>query len=106
MGNIVPGAVVPLNDFVVRITAPNPGAMTGPGTNSYIVGREELALIEATRRQTARILRGVPESSLQRSGVHSAAGIVTLADLLTSVTNHLTHHLRHIIEKKQALGLK
>ena len=46
MGNIVPGAVVPLNDFVVRITAPNPGAMTGPGTNSYIVGREELALID------------------------------------------------------------
>ena len=46
MGNIVPGAVVRLNDFLVRITAPNPGAMTGPGTNSYIVGREELALID------------------------------------------------------------
>jgi glyoxylase-like metal-dependent hydrolase (beta-lactamase superfamily II) len=31
---------------VVRITAPNPGVMTGPGTNAYIVGRDELAVID------------------------------------------------------------
>lgn len=30
--------VVPLLQNVQRLTAPNPGAMTGPGTNSYIVG--------------------------------------------------------------------
>jgi recombination protein RecT len=29
---------VPLLKNVQRLTAPNPGAMTGPGTNSYIVG--------------------------------------------------------------------
>ena len=29
---------VPLLKNVTRITAPNPGAMTGPGTNSYLVG--------------------------------------------------------------------
>ena len=29
---------VPLLKNVVRITAPNPGVMTGPGTNSYVVG--------------------------------------------------------------------
>ena len=29
---------VPLLKNVMRFTAPNPGAMTGPGTNSYIVG--------------------------------------------------------------------
>jgi glyoxylase-like metal-dependent hydrolase (beta-lactamase superfamily II)/8-oxo-dGTP pyrophosphatase MutT (NUDIX family) len=29
---------VPLLKNVVRLTAPNPSAMTGPGTNSYIVG--------------------------------------------------------------------
>ncbi|MDQ0022548.1 glyoxylase-like metal-dependent hydrolase (beta-lactamase superfamily II)/8-oxo-dGTP pyrophosphatase MutT (NUDIX family) [Variovorax paradoxus] len=29
---------VPLLGNVQRLTAPNPGAMTGPGTNSYIVG--------------------------------------------------------------------
>jgi glyoxylase-like metal-dependent hydrolase (beta-lactamase superfamily II) len=43
---ITPGNVVRLNDFVQRITAPNPGMMTGPGTNTYIIGREELAVID------------------------------------------------------------
>jgi glyoxylase-like metal-dependent hydrolase (beta-lactamase superfamily II) len=32
-----------LSDLVVRITAPNPGMMTGPGTNSYVVGRHPVA---------------------------------------------------------------
>jgi glyoxylase-like metal-dependent hydrolase (beta-lactamase superfamily II) len=46
MADIVPGTVVRINDLVVRVTAPNPGVMTGPGTNSYIIGRGELALID------------------------------------------------------------
>jgi len=32
--------------MVQRVTAPNPGMMTGPGTNAYIVGRETLAVID------------------------------------------------------------
>jgi glyoxylase-like metal-dependent hydrolase (beta-lactamase superfamily II) len=43
---IVPGEVVRINDLVRRITAPNPGMMTGPGTNAYILGREALAVID------------------------------------------------------------
>jgi len=43
---ITPGEFVRVNDLVGRITAPNPGVMTGPGTNAYIVGRDELALID------------------------------------------------------------
>jgi glyoxylase-like metal-dependent hydrolase (beta-lactamase superfamily II)/8-oxo-dGTP pyrophosphatase MutT (NUDIX family) len=35
---ITPGAVVRLSPRIRRITAPNPGYMTGPGTNSYILG--------------------------------------------------------------------
>ena len=35
---IVPGTVVQLSDKVRRITAPNPGFMTGPGTNTYLLG--------------------------------------------------------------------
>jgi len=43
---IIPGEVVQLTPRVRRLTAPNPGMMTGPGTNSYIVGTTELALID------------------------------------------------------------
>ncbi len=35
---IVPGTVVQLSPKVRRITAPNPGFMTGPGTNTYLLG--------------------------------------------------------------------
>ena len=36
--DIVPGRVVRLSARVLRVTAPNAGMMTGPGTNSYLVG--------------------------------------------------------------------
>jgi glyoxylase-like metal-dependent hydrolase (beta-lactamase superfamily II)/8-oxo-dGTP pyrophosphatase MutT (NUDIX family) len=35
---IIPGAVVQLSPKLRRITAPNPGFMTGPGTNTYLLG--------------------------------------------------------------------
>ena len=36
---------VPLLKNVMRLTAPNPGMMTGPGTNSYIIGTEDTGYI-------------------------------------------------------------
>lgn len=44
--SIVPGEIVTVAPGVRRITAPNPGMMTGPGTNSYLIGDTELALID------------------------------------------------------------
>jgi len=38
---IVPGVPVRLSPRVIRLTAPNPGMMTGPGTNTYFVGGGE-----------------------------------------------------------------
>jgi glyoxylase-like metal-dependent hydrolase (beta-lactamase superfamily II) len=41
-----PGVPVQLNSRVRRITAPNPGVMTGPGTNTYLLGSEEVAVLD------------------------------------------------------------
>ncbi len=35
-----------LNDRVRRIVAPNPGVMTGPGTNTYLLGDEAVAVLD------------------------------------------------------------
>lgn len=37
---------VQLTSGVQRITAKNPGAMTGPGTNTYVIGKEKLAIVD------------------------------------------------------------
>jgi len=43
---ILPGLPKKLDRLVTRVTAPNPGMMTGPGTNSYLVGEREVAVID------------------------------------------------------------
>lgn len=44
---IIPGTVTQLGKHIWRIAAPNPGFMTGPGTNTYLVGDEHaLAVID------------------------------------------------------------
>ena len=35
-----------LNTRVRRLVAPNPGKMTGPGTNTYLLGNEEVAVLD------------------------------------------------------------
>ena len=43
---LTPGVPKRLDRLVTRIIAPNPGAMTGPGTNTYVVGDNNLAVID------------------------------------------------------------
>ena len=66
---------------------------------------EELALVDATRGQIARIIRRLTPEQLQLTGVHTAAGLVTLEKVIQTATNHVRHHLPFVIEKRKALGL-
>jgi len=63
MAVIVPGERVQLSPLVARITAPNPGMMTGPGTNAYLIGGERIALIDPG-----------PESPAHLAAMLAAAG--------------------------------
>ena len=46
MPELTPGKVITLNRVVRRVLAPNPNIMTGPGTNTYLVGSDDLAVID------------------------------------------------------------
>lgn len=67
---------------------------------------EELAVVDAVRASTARTIRRLPVEALNRIGTHTEAGVLTLERLILRATNHVTHHLRFIREKREALGLK
>ena len=44
--DLAPGVPKRLDRYVRRVIAPNPGVMTGPGTNTYLVGEGEFAVID------------------------------------------------------------
>src|SRR5262249_30991831 len=64
---------------------------------------EELALVDLTRKQMARILRLVNPDAWQRTAVHSELGLVTLRQLLAHAVEHLQHHVAFIAEKRRVL---
>jgi hypothetical protein len=65
---------------------------------------EELALIELTRKQMARVLRALTPEDFQRRGLHSRDGALTLENLLERVAAHVPHHVQFIEEKRRALA--
>ena len=52
---ITHGELIQVSPNVRRITATNASRMTGPGTNSYVIGREELALVDPGPAEDAHI---------------------------------------------------
>jgi uncharacterized damage-inducible protein DinB len=66
---------------------------------------EELALLEGMRRQMARILSSAPDEVWSRTCVHTERGLMTLEEMLEAEVEHIPHHVRHVLEKRKALGL-
>ena len=102
-----------LADRMKRVIAEDRPTLVGADENRFAAALaygdrdvgEELAIIEQTRRQMARILRTLPAEALGRVGVHNERGPRTLEQLLTTAANHIPHHVKFIHEKRQALGL-
>lgn len=103
-----------LADRMKRVIAEEKPTLLGADENRFAAAlayhdrdlEEELTIVEHTRGQLARILRKLPESALQRVGVHNERGPRTLEQLLSGATNHIVHHVKFVQEKRQALGIK
>ena len=101
-------------DRMKRVIAEEKPSLFGADENRFAAAlayhdrevEEELIIIERTRSQLAKVLRQLPESALERVGMHSERGPRTLAQLLQGATDHITHHLKFVHEKRRALGLK
>jgi hypothetical protein len=65
---------------------------------------EELALVELTRGQMARVLRALGPEEFRRRGRHARDGALTLEELLRRVTAHVPHHVRFVEQKRRALA--
>ena len=57
------------------------------------------------RRQVARILRTSPPQAWERAGIVNERGARTIPQMLNGAIEHLSHHLRFIVEKRHVLGL-
>ncbi len=102
-----------LADRMKRIITHDKPQLLGADENLFAKGlayherdlEEELRLIELTRSQMGRILNALPAEILQRTGVHSERGELSLERILQLAVRHIPHHLTFIIEKRKALGL-
>jgi uncharacterized damage-inducible protein DinB len=102
-----------LADRMKRIIAEDRPQMLGADEQRFAAAlayhdrdvEEELALVERTRAQMARILRTLNPEALQRVGVHNERGPLTLQQLLEVTIKHIPHHLKFVAEKRKALGL-
>lgn len=71
-----PGRAVRLSPLVQRVLAPNPGVMTGAGTNTYLVGDEHLVVVDPG-----------PDDADHLGAVLGAAGRAQIAAILVTHTH-------------------
>lgn len=62
----VPGHVDDLAPGLRRLTAPNPGVMTGPGTNTYLVGSGDVAVVDPGPDHDGHL--AAVQAAVERSG--------------------------------------
>jgi len=64
---------------------------------------DALTLLDVGRRQFARVLRQLPDAAFDRIATHELGGERTLAKMIATYTNHITHHVQFIRDKRAKL---
>ena len=100
------------SDRMKRVIAEENPTLQGYDENRWVAGlhyaeqsaEDAVALLATARRQTARILRALPESAFARAGNHTEYGKRSLAQLVEGAVKHLDHHIGFIHRKRAAMG--
>ena len=61
-------------------------------------------IFSRNRLMMGAILEKLPETAFQRIGTHNQRGKITLGAMLVAGSDHLEHHLKFILHKRQLLG--
>ena len=61
-------------------------------------------IFKLNRKNFARVLRKLPDAAFERIGTHDERGPMKMIEILTMCTNHATHHLKFVAEKRAKLG--
>src|SRR5437773_534371 len=102
-----------LTDRMKRVIAEERPSLLGADENRFAAAlayhdrdvEEELTILDKTRSQMARILGKLPDTALERVGVHNERGPRTLEQLVQTAIAHIPHHVKFIDEKRRALGV-
>lgn len=100
------------SDRMKRLVAEDEPTLQGFDENAWIakLGAQDMpvdegaALFAANRRWMTRLLRRLDESDFARWGNHTEAGRQTLAHILSTITNHVDHHVKFLYAKRGNLG--
>lgn len=65
---------------------------------------DAVTLFDLNRRQFARVLRKLPTAALERKGIHSERGEISVVDSIKTMVEHVDHHLNFIHKKRALLG--
>ena len=60
--------------------------------------------VDLMRRQLGAVLKHLGDDAFNRSGTHSEAGKITLADIVNKANKHFEHHLSFIHKKRAKMG--
>jgi hypothetical protein len=63
-----------------------------------------IGLLDLNRRQFAKVLRKLPDSSFSRTGQHNERGSITLGQCLQWRVEHIDHHLNFVFKKREKLA--
>src|ERR1700727_932762 len=97
--DLSPGVPRKLDRYVTRLVAPNPGVMTGPGTNTYLVGEEQLAVIDPGPAAHTHLDHAAAATSLRQ-----ATGAKIAAMAKTTTVPGGEHDARLVLDQPLAEG--